>query len=256
MDLYFQGLAWFNKGASPDNVGQARNFYERALCANPDNVDALIGSARADVLAGVLLLVTDPAAAFFAAEAKLTNALSLVPHHARGHAYLGCVEIYTKRAAQGIAECEHALVLDRNLASAHSFIGFGKIFVGRAKETEAHVGEALRLSPCDTMCYLWMNIAGIAKNHLGLYDQAVAWCGRATEANRNYQLAHFYLAAALVHLGRLDEARSAVKAGLALNATYTISRARAAWTAMSDDPTYLAQLKPIFEGMRKAGVPE
>ena len=29
---------------------------------------------------------------------------------------LGCVQIYTNRAAQGIAECERALALDRNLA--------------------------------------------------------------------------------------------------------------------------------------------
>ena len=68
--------------------------------------------------------------------------------------------------------------------------------------------------------------------------------------------AYLNLAAALAQLGRLDEARSAVKAGLPLNPAYTVSRALAAWTAQSDDPTYLAQLEPIFEGMRKAGVPE
>ena len=162
----------------------------------------------------------------------------------------------TKRAAEGIAECEHALALDRNLASAHSIIGSGKIFIGRAEETEAHIGEALRLSPRDTSAYIWMGVAGIAKIHLGSYEQAVAWCRRAIEANRNYPQAYFRLAAALAQLGRLDEARSAVKAGLALNPAYTISRDRAAWTARSDDPTYLAQLEPIFEGMRKAGLPE
>ena len=64
------------------------------------------------------------------------------------------------------------------------------------------------------------------------------------------------MAAALAQLGRLDEARSAVKAGLALNPAFTISRVRAAWTAMSDDPTYLAQRERILDGMRKAGVPE
>ena len=73
----------------------------------------------------------------------------------------------TKRAAEGIAECEHALALDRNLASAHAYIGFGKIFIGRAEETEAHIAEALRLSPRDTMAYLWMGIAGVAKICLG-----------------------------------------------------------------------------------------
>ena len=117
MDLYFQGLAWFNKGLTPDNVAQARSFFDRALAADPDNVDALIGSARADVIEGANFFVTDPMAAFAAAEAKLTKALSSVPDHARGHMYLGFVEILTKRAAEGIAECEHALALDRNLAT-------------------------------------------------------------------------------------------------------------------------------------------
>jgi len=255
-DLYFQGLAWFNKGMTPDNVARARSFFDRALTVDPDNVDALVGLARADSVAGGLLFVTDPAAAFFAAEAQVTKALSSVPDHARGHMTLGVVYMYTRRAAEGIAECEHALALDRNLAQARAMIGYGKVFVGRPEETEAHIVEALRLSPRDTTAYIWMTTAGIAKNNLGSYEQAVAWCRRAIEANRNLPHPHFVLGSALARLGRPDEARSAVKAGLALNPKFTISRARAAWTAMSDDPTYLAQLEPVLEAMRKAGVPE
>ena len=203
-----------------------------------------------------MLFVPDPLADFAAAEAKLTKALSSVPDHALGHMWLGYVDLFTKRAADGIAECEYALALDRNLASAHAFIGRGKIFVGRAEETEAHVAEALRLSPRDTMAYRWMNIAGVAKLYLRSYEQAVGWSRRAIEANRNHPFGYFVLAAALGQLGRLDDAHSAVKAGLAFNPSFTVSRARAAWTAMSDDPTYLAQLEPVFEGMRKAGMPE
>ena len=56
MDLYFQGLAWLNKGFTPDNVAQARSFFDRALTADPDNVDALIGSASADVARAQFLL--------------------------------------------------------------------------------------------------------------------------------------------------------------------------------------------------------
>jgi tetratricopeptide (TPR) repeat protein len=256
MDLYFQGLAWFNRGMSPDNLAQARSFFDRALSADSDNVDALIRSARVDMIEGVLFFAPDPMAAFAAAEAKLTKALSSVPDHALGHMYLGLVEMWTKRAVEGIVECEHALALDRNLAHGHSSIGFGKIFIGRAEETEAHIVEALRLSPRDTMAYIWMTNGGLAKLHLGSYEQAVAWFRRAIEANRNVPPAYFWLAAALTQLGRLDEARSALKAGLALNPAFSISRARAAWTAMSDDPTYLAQLEPIFDGLRKTGVPE
>jgi tetratricopeptide (TPR) repeat protein len=256
IDLYFQGLAWFNKGRTPDNVAQARSYFDRALTADPDNVDALFGSAAVDMIEGANSFVTDPMAAFAAAEAKLTKALSSVPDHARGHQMLGFVKILTKRAVEGIAECEHALELDRNLANAHSCIGNGKIYIGHAEETETHVVEALRLSPSDTLSYVWMGIAGAAKNRLGSYEQAVAWYRRAIEANQNYPLGYFGLAAALAQLDQLDQARSAVKAGLALNPNFSIARARALWTGIADDPTYLAQLKPIFEGMRKAGLPE
>jgi tetratricopeptide (TPR) repeat protein len=256
MDLYFQGLACFNKGPTPDNVAQARGFFDRALSADPDNVDALIESARADSIEGAFLFVSDPLAAYAAAEAKLTKALSSVPDHALGHMQLGLINIYTKRAAEGIAKSEHALKLDRNLANAHSNNGFGKIFIGCAGETEGHVVEALRLSPRDTMAYIWMGVAGSAKALLGAHEQAVAWFRRAIEANRNNPNWYFLLAAALAQLGQLGEARSTIKAGLAFNPAFSISRARAAWAALSDDATYLAQLEPIFEGLRTGGVPE
>jgi tetratricopeptide (TPR) repeat protein len=148
------------------------------------------------------------------------------------------------------------LVLDRNLVNAHSYIGLGKILTGRAEETEAHIVEALRLSPRDTMAYVWMSVASIAKNNSGSYEQAVAWSRRAIEANRNYHQSYFWLGAALAHLGRLDDARSAVMTGLALNPAFTIFRARAAWTAMSDNPVHHAAVAHVLEGMREAGAPE
>ena len=101
-----------------------------------------------------------------------------------------------------------------------------------------------------------MMSAGTAKNSLGSWEQAVAWCRRAIETNRNYPRAYFHLGAALAWLGRLDEGRSAVLTGLALNRVFSVSRARAAWTAMSDNATYLAQLEHVLEGMSMAGVPE
>jgi TolB-like protein len=255
MDLYFQGLAWYNKGLSPENVVRARGFFDRALAADPDNVDALVGSACADLFAGALSFVTDPMAALAAAEAKLTKALSWAPDHALGHIWLGSVAMLTRRAAQGIAECEHAVLLNRNLALAHALIGLGKIFIGRAEETETHIVEALRLSPRDTNAYVWTDFAGSAKLHLGVGSKLVAWFRRAIEANRNYPPAYFNLAAALAQLGHLDEARSAVKASLALN-PFSVSRARALWTARSDDPTYLAGIESILDGLRKAGLSE
>jgi TolB-like protein/class 3 adenylate cyclase len=256
MDFYFQGLAWFYKGLTPPYMAQSRRHFERALLADPSNVEALIWLAGVEAIEGVNSFVADPAAAFAAAEAKLTKALSSAPDHAGGHMWLGLVNIFTRRAVQGIAECEHALVLDRNLAPADASIGFGKILIGRAEETEAHISEALRLSPRDTAAYIWLTHAGVASNHRGGWEGTIGWCGRAIEVNRNYARAHFHLAVALARLGRLDEAHSSAQAGIAISPSFSVSRARVHWTAWSDNRTYLTELEPIFEGLRKAGVPE
>ena len=78
MDLYFQGSAWLNKGWTPDNVAEARVFFDRALIADPYNVDALVLSGVTDTIAGASSFVTDPMTALATAEAKLTKALSSV----------------------------------------------------------------------------------------------------------------------------------------------------------------------------------
>ena len=146
--------------------------------------------------------------------------------------------------------------MDQNLPQARAAIGLGKIFIDRPEETEAHIVEALRLSPRDPFAGTWMIHVGVAKSVLGLMEEPAAWFRRSIEANRNYAYPHFVWGAVLVRLGRLDEARASIKTGLALNPAFSVSRARAAFGAMSDNPAYLASLENGLEAMRIAGVPE
>jgi tetratricopeptide (TPR) repeat protein len=95
---------------------------------------------------------------------------------------------------------------------------------------------------------------GFAKVQLNAYPEAVAWLRRGLEANRNYPVAHFILAAALARLGELDQARAVVQAGLALDPSFTIRRFRA--RVLSHHPAYLAGRERTYEGLRMAGVPE
>lgn len=88
------------------------------------------------------------------------------PQNATAHMALGIVQLCTRRAAQGVAECEHALVLNRNLAEAQALFGAAKLLLGRPAETEACVQEALRISPRDEGAHRWMYYVGLAKLHL------------------------------------------------------------------------------------------
>jgi TolB-like protein/class 3 adenylate cyclase len=255
MDLYFQGMAIANRGLTPENLSQARSLLERALSLDDGNIEALVGTALVDTTRSAAMMTDDKPVRLAAAEATLTRVLSLTPKHAMAHCLLGFVQINTNRAIQGIAECEQALELDRNLAQAHGFIGLAKCFSGRAEETEAHVQEAFRLSPRDNKTYDWMAMIGVAKSYLGDDDAAVGSFRRSIDTNRNAApFAHFFLAAALAHLGRRDEARAAVQAGLALDPAFTIARFRAG--VATDNPIYLSQRERIYEGMRMAGISE
>ncbi len=254
MDLYFQGRAWLNKGLSPENLTQARGFFERALALDPDNLDALLGTVSVDVLAASGYGTADPVARFSAIEATLTKVLSRAPNNGWAHYWMGRVLIDSNHGAQGIAESERALALNPNLAAAHAIIGFAKLVNGHAEETENHVLEALRVSPRDTDANVWLGYIAEAKQFLGAYEDAVTWHRRSMEINRNRPVAHMYLASALALLGRLEEARSEAQAGLALDPKFTIQRYRVG--AQSDNPVFLSQRERVIEGMRKAGVPE
>jgi hypothetical protein len=100
-----------------------------------------------------------------------------------------------------------------------------------------------------------MQYVGLAKTQLGADREVLVWMRRGLEANRNYSIAHFDLAAALARLGELEEARVEAQMGLALDPSFTIRRYRDV-TALSDNPIFVAGRSRTIEGMRLAGVPE
>jgi len=253
MDLYFQGQAWMNRGSTPEHNEQSQRFFDRALLLDPCCVEALVGTAWNRHRAAEVL-VSDSRNERLAAETAVLKALRLAPNHPGANLFLGVIQIYSNRVAQGIAQCERTLALDRNMARAHAYIGLAKYFIGRNAETEAHIREALRLSPSDIIAHVWMSLVGIAKLYNGADAEAVSWLQRSVEANRSYPLSQFYLAAALAQLGELDEASAAARTGLALNPGFTISRYRA--SAACNHPAYLAGRERVYEGLRMAGVPE
>jgi TolB-like protein len=254
MDFYFQGKTWLYKGWTPEYLAKARRLFERALALDPNNVEAMLWTAVVDLVVGAAHMSDHKATLVASAEATLIKVLSIAPNHAVAHLYMATALMATNRVAQGIAECERALELDRNLAEAHAQIGMGKFYLGRGAEIEAHMNEAFRLSPRDIFAFDWLMMVGLAKLQLTADAEAVMWFRRSVEANRNYPLAHFALGAALALLGSQEEARAATKAGLALDPSFTIRRFRL--NAQGDNPTYLAKRERVSEGMRIAGVPE
>ena len=253
MDHYFIGLGLYHQSGI-EFLHEARANFDRALELDPANVDALVRRAWVEVTLAAAWFPDDRAKRLDRAEADLRRALQLQPGSAAAHAGLGVLYINSNRVPLGLVECERALAIDRNLATAHGWIGMGKYYIGQGEETEAHIQEALRISPRDAYACAWMVFAAFARLGSGRNEEAAAWASRAIEASPGFMSAYFLLAAALVGLGRIAEARETVRAGLALNPDFTIARYRA--SPSSDNPRYLASLERILEALREAGVPE
>ncbi|MBW7961750.1 adenylate/guanylate cyclase domain-containing protein [Bradyrhizobium sp. BR 10261] len=254
MDLYFQGRYSWSKGLTLEYLTEARGSFEQALAIDPKNVDAMSWAATVEAALGVLFLTDHPHEHQAAAETMVLKALSLASDHAWAHCILAGLLMCTNRVAQGVAECERALALDRNLADAHEMMGAAKFYMSCGADTESHINEALRLSPRDISAFRWMNTAGYAKLQIAADAEAAAWFARGIEANRNYPNLHFGYASALALLGKLDEARVAAKTGLALDPTFTIRRFRS--FPVRGDAKFVAGAKRMVKGLHIAGVPE
>lgn len=113
--------------------------------------------------------------------------------------------------SSAIALCTSAVAL--------AWSGHSEIAIERAE-------RALRLSPFDSLNYLsYVALAG-ANFRLKQYEPAYMWARRAVEANPVFSVPYAYLTAALVRLGRIEEARAAVRTLLNLDPTFTIGRYR------------------------------
>src|SRR6516164_4928240 len=163
MDHYFLGLAFFNKGFTAESLDRARSQFDRALDLDPDNVNALVWRGWVDVAVAMTWLSENHQKRLRSAQTDLGKALKIRPDDANAHCVMGVSLMLSKRVDQGIAECERALAINRNLATAHWAIGLAKYLAGRNEEMEAHVVDALRISPRDNYAGNWSAVVGIAK---------------------------------------------------------------------------------------------
>ena len=76
LDLYFQAMAWANKGISLDHLARAGDFFERALAFDPHDVGSLTGKAWDEMTLAGAYPGSDRDARLSQATAALTKALA------------------------------------------------------------------------------------------------------------------------------------------------------------------------------------
>lgn len=254
-DLVMRARARLYHGMSRVNLAAAIRYYREALQLAPDDVWAM--AELADVLASNIasLWSEAPHEDFRQAKGLAARALELGPSHAYCHHVVGVVLSRQGRFPEAIDEFEAAIRLNPNLHFAYSGLGFAKTFSGLGEEALQHFAHFIRLSPRDPFLFRGYYGIGLVQFLLGDAVRAIEMLRKAIGLSPNYSLAHLCLAAAHGMQDRVDEASAALANYLRTGpSARTISELQL--LRLSKDPSYLAQCERLYEGLRKAGMPE
>jgi rhodanese-related sulfurtransferase len=167
------------------------------------------------------------------------------------HRIAADMHITAKRWDEAIAEAERAIALDAN--DPDGYVAMSRVLVkgGRPAEGLEFIETAMRLDPQSDYLYR----LGSAQFHMERYDEAAATMLRATKRNPSEEWNFVLLAAAYGHLGREQEAKSAIETFNEMRAkagrsSYTLAHL-GGWTFKEE-----ADRERLREGLRKAGLPE
>ena len=258
MDLYFQGMAWANKGVNPEYFAKARACFERALALDPANVDALVGIARIDAEMVGGGLADDRAARLGIGRSGTEQGAIARADHPWAHTWMGLVYIHTKSWVSSDCRSRACLGIGPEFGARSSGGARRREnSMGRAEETEESCqGGDQALAARQLPSHL--GDVGRSRQSLSRRRRSFHRLVAAVPSSliRNFPMTQFLLASALAQLGRQESATAAVDAGLALDPAFTVRRLRNMLTALGENPTYQAQVKRIFDGLHKAGVPE
>jgi len=255
LDLEMQARAHCNRGCTCENIAAAIRLYDRALEVDPDCVQALAGLGEALYTNVACLWSEARGDDLRRAERAAVRALELEPQNAWCHFSLGAVRRMQNRFEEAIVELETAIQLNPNLHSAHSVLGFTEIAAGRFEDSIPSFLEAIRLSPRDPMLFLGYFGIGWSRFMLGDDVDATEYLRRAVAANPSFSPARMFLTASFGIQGRIEDARAALAAYFRTGAVATtIAQLHA--NPQSEHPVYLERRERLYEGMRRAGMPE
>jgi TolB-like protein/Flp pilus assembly protein TadD len=151
--------------------------------------------------------------------------------------------------ATAIEAFERALALSPSSAFV-LFLGCGVLaYAGHAERAIEWARRALRVSPFDRLAYVPQHAIAIAEFLRGNYADAANAARQAARSNPIFSVSQGLLAAALVNLGQMDEAKIAAAQALALQPSFTSSRF---CKAIAITP---ALAERLVEAWRQAGLP-
>lgn len=247
-EAYQRGLWHFHKYAPEENQ-KAIGFFRRAIALDPQFAPGHHGYALAmqwDIW-HFSQRPLDEVQGIPRAEAR--TAVALDDRDAMAHAVLAHMMMWGGEWEAAIAQARTGVALNPNSAFVISMLGCTLCFGGHRDEAIERLHQAMRASPHDPLTWLWTLWLAAAQLFAGQYEPALEAMHQLARLRPEYP--PLLKIACLAHMGRLEEAQSAL-AGIPAESMAQFRR--------------LADHRPPFmrpedfayrhEGLRLAGLPE
>ncbi len=148
---------------------------------------------------------------------------------------------------EALRAADAGLAINPNSASLYAARGWFEINLGRFEQAKSDVQQATRLSPRDPNIGPWHLSLGSAELGLGHYDAAIEEFHKTDNSGCCDVASLGSLAAAYALAGKMEEAKSALAAARRIEPKLTVK-----WMLAQQTPN----LPPLYEGLRKARIPE
>jgi DNA-binding winged helix-turn-helix (wHTH) protein/TolB-like protein/Tfp pilus assembly protein PilF len=188
------------------------------------------------------------------AVAAAERSLEIAPTSDPSHITRGFVYMEEGRPALALKMFDRAIELNPKNAWAIVSRGYALLHLGRPQEALESIRQGMRLSPQDPRLVRWHALEGMALLHLGQDTAAAQSLAHGATDASSHRFTHLYLASALALSGRIGEAQALLAQFPQLYPGVTLSRWRA--LEISEAPEFLKQRERVYEGLRRAGMPE
>lgn len=250
-----QAQAFINR-TSPEKFKAAQAMLEKALAADPDNVD-LKAELAAQLLRGIQTAWYTGSEAEQAAERArdlLEGGLKAEPD------YLPLLQSYcrlltaTNHFADSLIACAKALNHNPWDGLVLFHVGLTQIQLGRYDDALSAFMLADRYDTPQVSRWTWLLGVGYTYVFMDRNEDALPWLERSLAITPGTGRTHFLMAAAYQALGRADDAKAAVAEGMKIRPNTTA--ANISLPKKNTSPVYLTRASEILQLMIAAGMPK
>ncbi len=212
-DHYLRGMWHFHK-LDAREAEKALASFERALQLDETLADAHAAIART-ILSGTMYWAADQREKnrdMIFAEAK--RALVLDTENINAQYTLSLASSHNGDPEAGLQFAQRAIQINDNFTLGYFAYSVASLYVGRPEDGLQAIDRALRLSPSDPQTFFWYSTKASALYLCGRFPEAIK-SAQQSLGIRRYHTALRVLAASYAQLGKLEEARQAMRELLA-----------------------------------------